>query len=149
MGAKQLLVLLAKSPNSTDAAPLYLGMAVEDDWTISPAGSVRLLNYSSKKLAAKIGSVQLEIGSGPAKAINIADGKPGAKDVDLQIASLDGASYALAYTNKLKPSVNHRYTVVVLPPEVANSPGVQVVVTRESAPFVPKQGKPVPPKPRT
>ncbi|AKC81675.1 hypothetical protein IMCC26134_00780 [Verrucomicrobia bacterium IMCC26134] len=148
VGARQLLVLLAKSPNSTEAAPLYIGMAVEDDWTVSPAGSVRVLNYSSKKLAAKIGSAQIEIGNGPAKAIAIADGRPEAKEVDLQIASLDGAGYAMAYTNKLKPSLNHRYTVVVLPPEVANSPGVQVVLTRESTPFLPKPGKPMPPKPR-
>jgi hypothetical protein len=142
--SKQILVLLAKSPKSTDAMPSYVGIAVDDDWTVFPAGSVRVLNYSGKKLSAKIGAALVELGNGPAKAINIADVPSGAKEVDLQIASLEGTAYELAYTNKVKPSATHRYTVVVLPPAVVNAGGVLVAMARETAPSTAKPGsKPV------
>jgi hypothetical protein len=132
--APQVLVLLGprSAQSKTDAG--YTAFAIADDWTIFPAGTTRVLNYSGKRLQVQINNQSLPGDAGPGKPLRVAEAGKLENEFKVQILSSEPEGSFPSYSNSIKVRPNQRVTLVALPRSAEGGRGISIVVTRETAP---------------
>ncbi|TAG32886.1 MAG: hypothetical protein EAZ36_01605 [Verrucomicrobia bacterium] len=145
--ASRLLVLLAPGPVGPGGEATYTGMAVDDDLTSMPPGSVRFLNYSGKSVTVKVGEEVATVAKGPSKAFNVvARGETEAVPVIVEAASLESdGTYHKSYSGRPRLRANERQTFILLPPRKADARGITVMPSADVVPGLPAQ-RPAPTK---
>jgi hypothetical protein len=144
--APQVLILLGpgKEVPKAGEAYLYTALAIVDDWTSFPVGTVRVLNYSGKKVQASIGSSKVLFEAGPAKPLRIHTLGKAQSEFSLRIETSEPSGASVIYENPLVILDGQRMNVVITPRSRRGGPGANVLVTREFMPTgaAPRQSRP-------
>lgn len=129
--AKSPRVLVLLAPGGGPGSVPYSAVAVDDDVSAMPAGSLRFLNYSGKTVAVQIGKETLNLGKGPSKAFPIATQSKDPVEVVVQVASQEPDGFARAFSSLISVRADERQTFILLPPAKQGGRGIKVTPLRD------------------
>jgi hypothetical protein len=127
-GVARVLVLLA--PGGAGGAK-YQAVAVDDDPSSMPAGSIRFLNYAGKPVTAQVGKEVVNLAKGPSKAFVVSTKGAEPAEVVVQLASEEEGGFEKAFSARLRLKPEERQTFILLPPTNAKKRGISVVPSRD------------------